>query len=259
LSAGQINFLKRREERESKEKLDAWHLNQTNPALAKAKRVKGIINNKEAWHQRRKQFPTYFAQWPNTLTAEELRLKIFVWLSHQRLQKWRGVKKHYLKTTASVRKKLTELNVYRYNFRLRVWFKCGSVEEAETTRRQAEQEAERRRLAHKEAERIEEEKWRAHWKEQEEVKRLKAEAEQAEAERLNRPIDWSQLTPIEAERVLEWGRGSWGMPRDKGLEALPMSIVRYTNRKGLSALLDVVERWHASICLRTAEAVLLAD
>lgn len=147
LSAGQINFLKRREERESKEKLDAWHLNQTNPALAKAKRVKGIINNKEAWHQRRKQFPTYFAQWPNTLTAEELRLKIFVWLSHQRLQKWRGVKKHYLKTTASVRKKLTELNVYRYNFRLRVWFKCGSVEEAEATQRLADAEEAKRKSA----------------------------------------------------------------------------------------------------------------
>ena len=225
-SPGQVAFLeykavrdKAKAERESVQRQDAWYLHHFHPEKAKAKRAKGVKHNAEASAWRRQSFVESFGDWPSVLSAEEMGYRISEWLrdrsvlnpkTGRRKWKWCGCEKNFVKTKASVRKKLTELKVFRYNFRLRSWFKCGSVEEAEANQRLAEQDAERRRLEREEAERVEREKWRAHWKEQEEVKRLKAEAEQAlalaEAERLNRPIDWSQLTPIEAERVLEWGR-----------------------------------------------------
>ena len=81
-----------------------------------------------------------------------------------------------------MRKKLTDLEVFRYNFRERLWVKCGSAEEAEATQRLAEQEDERRRLVREEEHRVEAEKreayWEAHRKQEQEAGRKKAEADQ---------------------------------------------------------------------------------
>jgi hypothetical protein len=104
--------------------------------------------------------------------------------------------------------------VFRYNFRERRYFKCGAVEEAEATQRLAEQEAERRRLIREEEDRVETEKreayWEAHRKQEQEAnrkkaeanaeaERLKAEADQAERDRLSRPAEagWHDFIPEE--------------------------------------------------------------
>jgi hypothetical protein len=83
------------------------------------------------------------------------------------------------------------------------YFKCGSVEEAEATQRLAEQEAERRRLVREEAERVEAGKREADLKMREdaieEANRKKAEAEQAERDRLSSPAvaGWHDFIPEE--------------------------------------------------------------
>ena len=201
-SPGQVAFLeykavrdKAKAERKAKQRQDAWYLHHFHPEKAKAKRAKGVKHNAEASAWRRQSFVESFADWPSVLPAGEMAYRIREWLrdrsvlnpkTGRRKWKWCGCEKNFVKTEASVRKKLTELEVFRYNFSRRLWFKCGSVEEAEATQRLAEQEAERRRLHREEAERVEEENRRAYWdahrKQEQEAKRKKAEAERAKQE-----------------------------------------------------------------------------
>jgi hypothetical protein len=212
-SPGQVAYLeykavrdKAKAARESVQRQDAWYLHHFHPEKAKAKRAKGVKNNAEQSAWRRHSFVESFADWPSVLPAGEMGERIREWLRDQsvlnpktgrRKWKWRGCEKHFVKTELSVRKKLTELKVFRYNFRLRSWFKCGSVEEAEATQRLAEQEAERRRLVREEEDRVEADKreayWEAHRKQEQEAKRKKAEAD-AEADRAKQEAE-------EAERV----------------------------------------------------------
>lgn len=213
LSPGQVAYLeykavrdKAKAEREVKQRQDAYYLQTYHPEIAKAKRAKGVKNNAEASARRRQSFVVSFNDWPSVLSAGEMGYRIREWLrdrsdlnpkAGRRKWKWRGCETNFVKTEVSVRKKLTELEVFRYNFRLRVWFKCGSVEEAEATQRLAEEEAERRRLEREEEDRVEAEKreayWETHRREQKEAQRKKAEAD-AEAERAKQEAK-------EAERV----------------------------------------------------------
>lgn len=221
LSPGQVAFLeykavrnKAKAERESVQRQDAWYLHHFHPEIAKAKREKGNKNSAGASAWRRHSFVESFTDWPSVLPAEEMGYRIREWLrdpsrsvlnpkTGRRKWKWRGCEKHFVKTEVSVRKKLTELKVFRYNFRLRSWFKCGSVEEAEATQRLTEQEAERRRLIREEAERVEAEKreayWEAHRKQEQEAGRKKAEADQAERDRLSSlaVAGWHDFIPEE--------------------------------------------------------------
>ena len=128
----------RKADRESRERLDAWMLQYRFPEKAKAKRLKGTKNNKEASRQRSQMFVERFEAWPSVLSAEEIGLKIRAYLREQATWKWKGCAKHYPKKEASVRKKLTKLGVYRFNFPLGLWFKCGSPEEALEEQRLAE-------------------------------------------------------------------------------------------------------------------------
>ena len=154
LSPGQVAFLQRKAEREkaeaerkSRQRLDAWYLQNFRPEIAKARREKGVENNAKAWAWRRQSFVESFADWPSVLSAKEMGYQIRVnWLPAQRKMKWRGCEKHYPDKEASVRKKLTELGVYRFNFSLRLWFKCGSVEEAEAMQRLADEAEAMRKL-----------------------------------------------------------------------------------------------------------------
>ena len=164
-SPGQVAFLeykavrdKAKAEREAKQRQDAWYLHHFHPEKAKAKRAKGVKHNAEASAWRRHSFVESFADWPSVLPAEEMGYRIREWLhdpsrsvlnfhTSRRKWKWRGCEKHFVKKEASVRKKLTELEVFRYNFRARLWFKCGSVEEAEATQRLADAEEAKRRNA----------------------------------------------------------------------------------------------------------------
>ena len=161
-SSAQVAFFERKAEREkakaereSAQRLDAWYLQNFHPEKAKAKRAKGVKHNAEASAWRREKFVESFADWPSVLPAEEMGYRIREWLhdpsrsvlnfrTSRRKWKWRGCEKHFVKKEASVRKKLTELKVFRYNFRARLWFKCGSVEEAEATQRLAERTEEER-------------------------------------------------------------------------------------------------------------------
>lgn len=228
LSPGQVAYLERKAERdkakaerEAKHRQDAWYLHHFHPEIAKARRAKGVENNKAQSAWRRHSFVESFADWPSVLPAGEMGERIREWLrdparsilnpkTGRRKWKWRGCEKHFVKKEASVRKKLSELEVFRYNFRARLWFKCGSVEEAEATQRLAEQEAERRRLAREEAERVEAERRNAclealrreakeAQRKKAEEERLKAEAEQAERDRLSRPavVGWHDFIPEE--------------------------------------------------------------
>jgi hypothetical protein len=220
LSPGQVAFLQRKAEREkakaerkAKQRLDAWYLLRTRPEIAKARREKGVENNAKAWAWRRQSFIDSFTDWPSVLTAEEMRYRIRVhWLPSQRKMKWRGCEKHYPDKEASVRKKLTELGVFRYNSTLRTWFRCGSVEEAEATQRLAEQEAERRLLAREEAER----------------------AEQAERDRLRRPAGrgWHDFIPEELKptAVQYFRRGS--LRDGQSLDDLAVGHVERFTRPG---------------------------
>ena len=162
-SPGQVAYLeykavrdKAKAEREAKQRQDAWYLHHFHPEKAKAKRAKGVKHNAEASAWRRQSFVESFADWPTMLTPEEMGYRIREWLrdrsvlnpkTGRRKWKWRGCEKHFVKKEASVRKKLTELEVFRYNFRERRYFKCGAVEEAEATQRLADAEEAKRRNA----------------------------------------------------------------------------------------------------------------
>jgi hypothetical protein len=180
--------------------------------------------------------------------------------------KWRGCEKHYPDKEASVRKKLTELGVFRYNFTERVWFRCGSVEEAEATQRLAEQEAERRRIAREEAEQAERDRlnkeWEAEQKKQKEAKRLKAEAEQAERDRLRRPAGrgWHDFIPEELKpTALEYFRGLRCLADSQSLDDLSTSRLEWFTSKGQGRVLALLNFRSEYYARRMAEAVLVAD
>jgi hypothetical protein len=281
LSPGQVAFLQRKAEREkakaerkAKQRLDAWYLLRTRPEIAKARREKGVENNAKAWAWRRQSFIDSFTDWPSVLTAEEMRYRIRVhWLPSQRKMKWRGCEKHYPDKEASVRKKLTELGVFRYNSTLRTWFRCGSVEEAEATQRLAEQEAERRRLAREEAERAEQaerdrlnKEWEAEQKMQAEAKRLKAqaeaEAEQAERDRLRRPAGrgWHDFIPEELKpTALKYFRSLYGLADSQSLDDLSTSRVELFTSKGHGHAIALLKFRSEYYSRQMAEAVLVAD
>ena len=162
-SAAQVAFFERKAEREkakaereSAQRQDAWYLHHFHPEKAKAKRAKGVKHNAEASAWRREKFVESFADWPSVLPAEEMGYRIREWLrdrsvlnpkTGRRKWKWCGCEKNFVKKEASVRKKLTELEVFRYNFRERRYFKCGAVEEAEATQRLAVAEEAKRKRA----------------------------------------------------------------------------------------------------------------
>ena len=275
-SPGQVAFLqykavrdKAKAEREAKQRQDAWYLHNFHPEIAKAKRAKGVMNNAEASAWRRQSFVESFADWPSVLTAGEMGYRIREWLrdrsslnpkTGRRKWKWRGCEKHFVKTEVSVRKKLTELKVFRYNFREGLWFKCGSVEEAETTQRLAEQEAERRRLIREEEHRVEAEKrdayWEAHRKQEQEAGRLKAEAER---DRLSRPAvaGWHNFIPEQLKpTVLHYLRLEGRLSVSQSLDDLS---TKEADRFTRIADLKYLELWGERMARRLAEAVLVAD
>jgi hypothetical protein len=283
-SPGQVAFLeykavrdKAKAERKAKQRQDAWYLHHFHPEIAKAKRAKGVKKNAENSAWRRQMFVESFADWPSVLPAEEMGYRIGQWLhdpsrsilnrfNGNRRWKWRGCEKHFVKTKASVRKKLTELKVFRYNFRARLWFKCGSVEEAETTQRLAEQEAERRRLARQEAERVERERvsalWEADQKKRQEAERLKAEAEQAERDRSNSPAvaGWHDFIPEELKpTALAYFMRNRRLAVGEGLDDLPTSEAEKFLRQDRAFLLGWLQDLHDAPMRRLAEAVLVAD
>jgi len=287
LSPGQVAFLERKAERdkaeaarESERRRDAWYLQTFHPEIAKAKRAKGVENNAKASAWRRHSFVESFADWPSVLAPEEMAYRIREWLRNpsrsilnpktgRRSWKWRGCKKHFVKKEESVRKKLTELKVFRYNFRLRVWFKCGSVEEAEARQRQVEQEAERRRLEREEAERVQRERvfaeWEAERKKREEAERLKAEADQAERDRLCCPAvaGWHDFIPeeLKAQALLYVRRLSVApgiSHRAQSLDDAKAGQVERVLRHG-DGLVPYLQRLHDAETRRVAEAVLIAD
>jgi len=216
-SPKQVAFLERKAERDKAkaerdraERADAWWLNAFHPELAKAKRLKGVENNKTASAWRRKMFVESFADWPSVLPAGEMGERIREYLRAQGKMKWRGCAKHYPDTEASVRKKLSKLGVFRFNFRLGVWFKCGSVEEAvqeAKAREEAEKLVKAERQARGEAEQAEEERRRLEWFAQrdrerlakQEADRAKQEAEQAERVKRSKPFGagWYDAIPDE--------------------------------------------------------------
>jgi hypothetical protein len=169
-----------------------------------------------------------------------------------------------------VRKKLTELEVFRYNFRLRSWFKCGSVEEAEATQRLAEREAERRRLIREEEDRVEAEKreayWEAHRKQEQEAGRKKAEADQAERDRLSRPAvaGWHDFIPEELKpTALSFLMRSLSLRDGQCLDDLTMGeyelVFRHERFSTNDQVLKAFRRMHEIEMRRVAEAVLVAD
>jgi hypothetical protein len=275
-SPGQVAFLqykavrdKAKAEREAKQRQDAWYLHNFHPEIAKAKRAKGVMNNAEASAWRRQSFVESFADWPSVLTAGDMGYRIREWLrdrsslnpkTGRRKWKWRGCEKHFVKTEVSVRKKLTELKVFRYNYREGLWFKCGSVEEAETTQRLAEQEAERRRLIREEEHRVEAEKrdayWEAHRKQEQEAGRLKAEAER---DRLSRPAvaGWHNFIPEQLKpTVLHYLRLEGRLSVSQSLDDLS---TKEADRFTRIADLKYLELWGERMARRLAEAVLVAD
>ena len=209
-SPGQIAYLKSKSEkekqrakREEKTRLDGWYLNTFFPEIAKAKRKEGWENGIKKWAERRDRFIQIVAEWPAVMTPEKMRIECKGYLARERGKPWRDAPRHHLDKPESVQKKIYELGLYRYNPRLGVYFKCGSVEEAEATQRLAEQEAERRRLIREEEDRVEAEKREAyreaHRKQEQEAERLKAEADQAERDRSSRPAvaGWHDFIPEE--------------------------------------------------------------
>ena len=165
-----------------------------------------------------------------------------------------------------MRKKITDLEVYRYNPSARVWFKCGSVEQAEATQRLAEQKAERRRLEREEAERVEAESRRAYLdayrKEQQEAERKKAEADQAERDRLSRPAEagWHDFIPEELKpTALQFLRERRCLSDSQTLDDLTVLEAERFTKHGHSMRLTHLESWGASWARRVAEAVLVAD
>lgn len=226
-SPKQVAFLERKAERDKAkaerdraERADAWWLNAFHPELAKAKRLKGVENNKTASAWRRRMFVESFGDWPSVLRAGEMGERVREYLRAQRKMKWRGCAKHYPDTEASVRKKLTKLGVFRFNFRLGVWFKCGSVEEAvqeAKAREEAEEVAKAERQAREEARQAEAERQRLEWVARcdrerlakQEAERAKQEAEEAERGRRSKPFGagWYDAIPDELRPtvVFLWG------------------------------------------------------
>jgi len=209
-SPKQVAFLERKAERDKAkaerdraERADAWWLNAFHPELAKAKRLKGVENNKTASAWRRQMFVESFADWPAVLPAGEMGERVREYLRAQRKMKWRGCAKHYPDTEASVRKKLSKLGVFRFNFRLGLWFKCGSVEEAvqeAKAREEAEKLAKAERQAREEADQAEAERRRLEWFAIRDRERLaKQEAEEAERVRRFKPFGggWYDAIPDE--------------------------------------------------------------
>lgn len=259
-SARQEAFLKhkaerdrKKAERESRERLDAWLLQWRYPEKAKAKRLKGTKNNKEASHWRSQMFVERVEAWPSVLSAEEMGLKIRAYLREQATWKWKGCAKHYPKKEASVRKKLTKLGVYRFNFKLDLWFKCGSPEEAL-----------------EEAKRVEAEARRARWEAEQEAKEAKRKAEEArrleaEAEKqrqdayATRPIDLASLTPDEVALGLWFAKRMGWLEQGQGLDDLGAQPLRMINRGGVAKWLDYASNASASYKAKLAEAVLVAD
>lgn len=235
-SPKQVAFLERKAERDKAkaerdraERADAWWLNAFHPELAKAKRLKGVEKNKEQSAWRRKMFVESFADWPSVLSAGEMGERIREWLrdrtvlnpkTQRRKWKWRGCEKNFVKTEVSVRKKLTKLGVFRFNFRLGVWFKCGSVEEAvqeAKAREEAEKLVKAEQQARREAEQAEEKRRGDEWFAQrdrerlakQEADRAKQEAEEAERVRRSKPFGagWYDAIPDELRPtvVFLWG------------------------------------------------------
>ena len=293
MSERQRAFLKRRleleqrkAERRSRERLDAWHLQTFYPDKAKARRLKGTKNNKVASAWRSQMFIERFEAWPPVLTAKEMSALITAYLSPKKVglseeerrlrvgdghkSKWQGAAKHFPKEEASVRKKLTKLGVYRFNFPLGLWFKCGSAEEAleEAKRQEAERDAwrleqEARRLDREEQERREQEerqaKWRAEQEAKKEAERL-AELSRRQAEALaTRPIDCASLSPEEADLLL-WDAKCW-CPSDglQSLADLRPPMLRMVNRHGLPKWIESARRSSEIYKERLAFAVLVGD
>lgn len=264
---GHIERKKRKAElkadRESRERLDAWMLQYRFPEKAKAMRLKGTKNNKEASHWRSQMFVERFEAWPSVLSAVEMDLKIRVYLRDQATWKWKGCAKHFPKKEASVRKKLTKLGVYRFNFPLGLWFKCGSPEEAleEAKRLEAEQEALRLEQEARRLEREEREyqetiargiKWKA-----EEAKRLEAVAEKQRQEAYaTRPIDRQGLTVDEVALGLWIAKRMRWLEQGQGLDDLGAEPRRMINHAGVTKWLDHANKVYKR---ELAKAVLSAD
>jgi hypothetical protein len=189
---------KAKAERDRAERADAWWLNAFHPELAKAKRLKGVENNKTASAWRRKMFVESFADWPAVLPAGEMGERIREYLRAQGKMKWRGCAKHYPDTEASVRKKLSKLGVFRFNFRRGVWFKCGSVEEAvqeAKAREEAEKLVKAERQARGEAHQAEAERQRLEWvaiRDRERLAKQEADRAKQQAEKLERVLGSSK-------------------------------------------------------------------
>jgi hypothetical protein len=226
-SPKQVAFLERKAERDKAkaerdrvERADAWLLNAFHPELAKAKRLKGVENNKTASAWRRQMFVESFTNWPSVLPAGEMAERIREYLRAQQKMKWRGCEKNFVKTEVSVRKKLTKLGVFRFNFRLGMYFKCGSVEEAvqeAKAREEAEKLVKAERQARREVEQAEQERQRLEWVAQcdrerlakQEADRAKQEAEKAERVRRFKPFGagWYDAIPDELRPTVAflWG------------------------------------------------------
>lgn len=269
-SPKQVAFLERKAERDKAkaerdraERADAWWLNAFHPELAKAKRLKGVENNKTASAWRRKMFVESFADWPSVLPAGEMGERVREYLRAQRKMKWRGCAKHYPDTEASVRKKLSKLGVFRFNFRLGVWFKCGSVEEAvqeAKAREEAEKLVKAEQQAREEVRQAEAERQRLEWVAKcdrerlakQEADRAKQEAEEAERVRRSRPFGagWYDAIPDELRPTVVF---LWGV---KSLDEVPTWRVEnyYINPEGWHKLwresrekqAKAVEGWFAS-------------
>jgi hypothetical protein len=270
-SPKQVAFLERKAERDKakaerdrSERADAWWLNAFHPELAKAKRLKGVENNKTASAWRRKMFVESFADWPAVLPAGEMGERIREYLRAQGKMKWRGCAKHYPDTEASVRKKLSKLGVFRFNFRRGVWFKCGSVEEAvqeAKAREEAEKLVKAERQARGEAHQAEAERQRLEWvaiRDRERLAKQEADRAKQQAEKLERVLGsskpfgagWYDAIPDELRPtvVFLWGVQSldeaptW---RVEGYKTNPEGWHKYW-QASREKQAKVVEGWFAS-------------
>jgi hypothetical protein len=268
-SPGQIAYLKSKSEkekrqakREEKMRLDGWYLNTFFPEIAKAKRKEGWENGIKKWAERRDRFIEIVAEWPAVMTPEKMRIECKGYLARERGKPWRDAPRHHLDEPESVQKKIYKLGLYRYNPRLGVYFKCGSVEEAEATQRLAEQEAERRRLIREEAERVKQERMKAEFDEMEACQKRRQEAEQAERDRLSRPavLGWHDFIPEELKpTALAYFIRSRALRADQSLDDLPFVIYEDIQLNGREWFVGFLERQRNNEMRRVAEAVLVAD